>query len=127
MDLSKQIELNVASTENELTRVVWWDEDRLNEGVFTFAFDRCSLSKDESNFALINTTNSEKVVLWLVHHPSAKHPDWATEGEKVLKASIKAFGKEMSGHEVIDTLNECGGILTFNSNERIKWTVTISG
>jgi len=127
MDLNANIELT-PETENEpLTRVVWWDEERLTDGVFNFTFNRCAVSKDDSNFALINTDTSEKVVLWLVHHPSAKFPDALTDGEKVLRATISAHGEAMSGTDAIQMLNNRPGILTFDGNQRVmKWKVTFN-
>ena len=126
MDLNTKIELK-EDTETELTRVVWWDEERLDEdGVFNFTFNRCSLSSDSTNFALINTETSEKAVLWLKHHPEAKFPDSLTDGEKVLRATIVSHGAEITGMEAITLLN-AGGVITYNkSNKRMKWGMTLA-
>lgn len=126
MDLNTKIELK-EDTETELTRVVWWDEERLDEdGVFNFTFNRCSLSSDNSNFALINTETSEKAILWLKHHPEAKFPDSLTDGEKVLRATIVSHGAEITGMEAITLLN-AGGVITYNkSNKRMKWGMTLA-
>jgi len=125
MDWNSSIELT-PETENEpLTRVVWWDESRLDDaGVFTFTFNRCAVAKDNSNYALINTDTSEKVVLWLVHHPSAKFPDAVTDGEKVFRAFVKAQGEAMSPEQIVTAMNENGGTLVYDKNQRVmKWKV----
>lgn len=128
MDLNASIDLT-PETENELTRVVWWGDDNAHitdDGIFIFDFNRCALSKDESNFALISTSDNTKVVLWLRHHPEAKFPDSLTDGEKVLRATIQANGSPMTGAEAIELLNK-GGRLTYDSNQRVmKWGITLT-
>lgn len=129
MDLIAKIELK-PETENELTRVVWWGDnnDHIDEnGIFAFSFNRCAVAKDASNFALINTQDSTKVVLWLRHHPEAKFPDSMTDGEKVLRATIVANGSELTGQEALDMLNTKGGDLTFNpQGGNRKWGITLT-
>lgn len=125
MDFEATIE--ASNDENEgLTRVVWWDEERLEDGVFNFTFNRCALSQDNTNFALINTDTNEKVVLWVVHHPNAKFPESKTDGEKVMMATVAAHGSPVSGAKCISLLNEQGGVLTYNKSQRMKWTVTLN-
>lgn len=126
MDLNAKIELK-QDEENTLTRVVWWDEERHDDkGVFSFSFNRCVVAEDETNFALINTEASEKVVLWLRHHPESKFPDSLTDGEKVLRTTIVAHGSEITGNEAIALLN-AGGVLTYNKAQKVmKWGITLA-
>lgn len=129
MDLNATIDLT-PETENELTRVVWWGDNNdhidTETGIFHFDFNRCAVAKDDSNFALISTQDSTKVVLWLRHHPEAKFPDSLTDGEKVLRATIQAHGSALTGAEAIELLNK-GGELTYDPSQRVmKWGITLT-
>ena len=111
------------------------------EGSFTFTFDRVSHNDEAGSsgegevVTLVNVAESQAVSDWVSPYPDAQFEVKHTDGDRLLKAIIRAFKKHLPEGEIdADGIvavanNEGGGTLTVekvtmdNGPDAGRWTV----
>ena len=111
------------------------------EGKFAFSFDRVSYN-DEAGSAgtgevvtLVSIDNSQACAVWITPYPDAQFEVNVTDGERLVKALIRAFHEHLPvGSVDVESIiavanNENGGTLTVekvkmdNGHDAWRWSV----
>lgn len=111
------------------------------EGKFTFTFDRVSYNDEAGSsgtgevVTLVNIDQSKAAAVWITPYPDAQFEVNVTDGERLVKALIRAFHEHLPvGSVDVESIiavanNENGGSLTVekvkmdNGHDAWRWSV----
>ena len=111
------------------------------EGKFAFTFDRVSYNDEAGSsgtgevVTLVNIEDSEAAAVWITPYPDAQFEVNVTDGERLVKALIRAFHEHLPvGSVDVESIiavanNENGGSLTVekvkmdNGHDAWRWSV----